>query len=131
MKRRTFLLTASTVALAAVTIPVVRYYNKRSKYYDPIVMPDELSRFCEEKTLREIGSSYRKLAPQEKNKTVLKQLILTDSDGKLMATNDTYTLLEFLDSKIHKDFADNSIYVINGWIISLTEARQCALLSLT
>jgi len=96
------------------------------------VIPDELSRFCDEKTLRDIGIKYRKAMPQEEGKAVLKKLLLTDLNGKAISEKtDTYTLIELLDTKIHNDFESNLIFIMDGWVIAQTEARQCALLSLT
>ena len=131
MKRRTFLLVTATAALAVISIPVIRYYNKKQKSYDPLIMPDELSRFCDIKTIREIGTRYRDLIPAENEKNKLKALLLTDHEGKLLTTSDNFSVSELLDKKIIKDFSEYKILVINGWVISTTEARQCALFSLT
>jgi hypothetical protein len=35
-----------------------------------------------------------------------------------------------ISSVIHDDFEKGRTVVLNGWILSLTEARQCALFSL-
>lgn len=132
MKRRTFLLSATAVTLAAVSVPAIQYIKGRSKHYDSLVIPDELSRFCDEKTLRAIGKSYRKAVPQEKDKATLKKLLLSNSNGKTFnEKTDSFELIEMLDTKIHDDFEKNSIFVLDGWIVAQTEARQCALLSLT
>ena len=130
MKRRTFLLTTAA-ALAVVSIPVVKYYSNRSKSYDPLIMPDELSHYCDEKTIREIGINYRKLVPEESEKKKLTELLLTDNNGKLTAASDKAQVIKLLDKKMLKDFNDYKIQVLNGWVISTTEARQCALFSLT
>ena len=132
MKRKTFLLTTAAATLAVIAIPVVRYYSEKSKLYDPLIMPDALSRFCDEKTIREIGISYRSMVSAENEKKKLTELLLTDYDGKVMDNSDKYKVIELLDSKVLKDFSDyNKIHVIKGWVISITEARQCALFSLT
>ena len=132
MKRKAFLLTTTVAALAVISIPVVRYYNKKSGLYDPLTMPDDLSRFCDEKTIREIGISYRKIVPAENEKKKLTELLLTDNDGNVIAGTDKFKVIELLDKKILKDFSDyNKILAIKGWVISITEARQCALFSLT
>lgn len=132
MKRRTFLLSATAVTLAAVSVPAIQYIKGRSKHYDSLVIPDELSRFCDEKTLRSIGKSYRKAMPQEKDKAILKKLLLTNSLGKTFnEKTDSFELIEMLDTKIQEDFQKNTIFVLDGWIVAQTEARQCALLSLT
>ena len=129
MKRRTFLLTAGVATLAIISVPVVKYYSKKS--YDPLVMPDELSHFCDEKTIRDIGVSYRNLMPQENEKKKLTELLLTGYDGKLTASSNKSRVIELLDKKIHEDFLGSKIQVLSGWVISTTEARQCALFSLT
>ena len=94
-------------------------------------MPDELSRFCDEKEIRAIGASYRNLVPQENEKNQLSALLLASDGGKAVAATDKYAVIELLDKKVQKDFNDYNLQVINGWVISTTEARQCALFSLT
>jgi len=131
MKRRTFLLATTVVTLGAVSIPVIKYYNNHSKSYDPLIMPDDMGRFCEEKAIRAIGIQYRKEVPAEDSKIKLKELLLTDDNGTLTSTDDKLVVLELMEKKILKDFADYKIHVLTGWVISATEARQCALFSLT
>jgi hypothetical protein len=131
MKRRTFILATTTVALGVISIPVIRYYNKRTKNYDPLIMPFELGRFCDEKAIRAIGDQYRKQVPRENDKTILKELLLSGNDGKRIPGTDKIALMELLDKKVYTDFADNKIHILTGWVISTTEARQCALFSLT
>ena len=129
MKRRTFLIT-TTAALAAASIPVARYYGNRKKSYPPLVMPEELGNFCEEKLIREMGSLYRKQVPQESEKAKLEQILLTDETGKLTVVSDNAAVAALLDKKIQDDFNSSRILVLSGWVISVTEARQCALFSL-
>lgn len=131
MKRKTFLIAATGTVLAAASVPAIWYYTKGTKKYDPLIMPDELGHFCDEKTIREIGLQYRKLMPQEGEKTKLQQILLTDSSGKLTPVSDKFMVMELLDKKILEDFKEYKIYILNGWVISETEARQCALFSLT
>jgi hypothetical protein len=128
MKRRTFLLTTAVATLAVISVPVVKYYSKKT--YDPLVMPDELSHFCDEKTIHEIGVGYRNLVPLENEKRKLTELLLTDYDGKLTVASNKSKVIELLDKKIHEDFLGSKIQVLSGWVISVTEARQCALFSL-
>lgn len=130
MKRRTFLIT-TTAALAAASVPVVRYYSTRKKNYHPLVMPEELGNFCEEKAIREIGDQYRKMAPQESDKVKLEQLLLTDETGKTITRSDKEAVSLLMEKKTLDDFNNFRIHVLNGWVISVTEARQCALFSLT
>lgn len=131
MKRRTFLLTTTAVTLGVISVPIIKYYNKHTKSYDPLIMPYDLSRFCDEKAIREIGIQYRKLVTPEDNKNILKEMLLANESGRLIETSDKLAVLELIDKKVRKDFSDHNIHVITGWVISTTEARQCALFSLT
>ncbi len=131
MKRRNFILVTTAAVLAVASVPAYRYYKKRSKFYNPLIMPDDLSRFCDEKTIREIGTTYRNIMPAENEKKKLTDLLLTGADGKLTGASDKDAVFELLDKKIRKDFNEYKLQVIKGWVISTTEARQCALFSLT
>jgi hypothetical protein len=35
-----------------------------------------------------------------------------------------------IDDTVHEDFAAGRTVVVDGWVLSVTEARQCALFSL-
>ena len=130
MKRRTFLIT-TTAALAVASVPVIRYYSNGKRSYHPLVMPEELGNFCDEKAIRDIGMQYRKLVPSESEKAKLEQILLTDEAGKTVPMSDKTAVSELLDKKIQNDFNNFNIQILNGWVISVTEARQCALFSLT
>jgi len=127
MKRRNFIISASVVT---VGLPVAYYIQKHKWNQDPVSMPELLGRFCEEKTLKQIGVKYRQLVPVENEKRKLTDLILTDINGKKIKTSDKLHTIELIDQKIHEEFAAYNIMIIDGWVITTTEARQCALLSL-
>lgn len=131
MKRKTFIVTTTVAALAIASVPVVKYYSNRRKTYPPLIMPDDLSRFCDEKTIREIGVEYRKSVPLENEKIKLEQILLADNTGKIIPTSDKLVVAELMDKKTLEDFKEFRIHTFKGWIISTTEARQCALFSLT
>lgn len=131
MKRRNFILISSAVVLAVASVPAYRYYKKKSKFYNPLVTPDDLGRFCDEGTIREIGLSYRNMVPAENAKKKLTDILLTGDDGKITGTSDNVAVYELIDKKIKRDFKEYQLQVIKGWVISTTEARQCALFSLT
>lgn len=129
MKRKTFILAASTVA---VGLPVAYYLKKnKGKITNPISTPGMLSIFCDEKTLRDIGNEYKKLAPQENTKQKLTDLLLSKEGVEKIKPSDARQIMALIDSKVNADFLMKNILIINGWVISVTEARQCALLSLT
>jgi hypothetical protein len=126
MKRRTFIITASSVAVA---LPVTYYVAKQKNQPNPLITPDLLGRFCDEKTLYAIGTSYRTLVPDENDKQKLMDLVLTDANGKKIKTSDRAGIEEMVNKKVHEDFVTHNTMIIKGWVISKTEARQCALFS--
>ena len=71
-------------------------------------MPEMLSALADKKTLREIGREYLTKFPAEKNQ--LQDLISREN--------------------VQNDFSKGNVVVIQGWVLSVTEARQCALLTL-
>lgn len=108
------------------------YYLQRHKFKkDPLTTPEFLSRVCDSKQLKDIGTKYMSLVPEENKKQKLTTLLLTDATGVKLNSSDKIEIAEFVDKKIHEEFSAYQIMVINGWVISITEARQCALFSLT
>lgn len=71
------------------------------------------------------------MTPAENEKKKLKDLLLTGDDGKQTKESDNEAVFELIDKKVRKDFKEDKLQVIKGWVISTTEARQCALFSLT
>lgn len=124
MKRRTFVIAACA---AVVTIPVLNY-SWSYLHEPPIYYPNELGRVCDENSIREIGKKYRNLFPGENLKQKLTDLIMNGfSQGK--GGSDRSLVHKFLDQKIYDDFLGYKTVVIEGWVISITEGRQCALYS--
>lgn len=130
MKRRTFIVTAITVA-AVASVPVIGNLYRRSRTGDPLLRPDVLSRFCDKETITEIGNHYLSCAPSEARKEKLRKLILTDDAGRKATSSDASSVYDWVNQRIRDDFSAKRTTIIDGWIISITEARQCALLSLT
>jgi hypothetical protein len=128
MKRKNFIITAS---LLAVGLPVAYYVKKHNSQPNPLITPDLLSRFCDDMVLKAMGTNYRSLIPEEDGQQKLTDLILTDADGKKVKPSDWTAVEKLIAKKSGEDFSSNKTIVLQGWVISLTEARQCALLSLT
>ena len=82
--------------------------------------------------MREIGASYREKFNNENHEKQLINILLTDSTNKVVSvTSEEAVINSLLDQKIQKDFETGNTVIIKGWILSVTEARQCALFSLT
>ena len=128
MKRRTFIATAT---ITAIGLPVAYYVKKRFSKGDPLTTAEMLSHFCDESALKEIGAAYRILVPAENEKQKLTDIILTDTSGQKVKASDWQAVEEIVAKKIHNDFMSQELIIVKGWVISKTEARQCALFSLT
>ena len=124
MERRNFIILA-TAGAAAVAAPIW-YYNYSSIDYDKsLTKPLLLSKIWDTETIIEIGQLYQKKYPNENNEGKLVKLL---SDGISTENGSTDASIA---RRIKEDFKTGSIVTIDGWILSTTEGRQCALYSLT
>jgi len=129
MRRRTFVW-LSILAGISIAMPVFikTRLNARRK---PLIIPDVLSHFCDEETIREIGLNYRSRFPAENSRKKLIELLLPgNKESKSSASEGNFDGDE-LKKHIINEFHSNEIILINGWVLTATEARQCALLSFT
>jgi hypothetical protein len=69
--------------------------------------------------VREIGVQYRRLVPAENDGIRLRAAILAGG-GRAPS----------LAARVRSDFDAGRTVLLNGWVLSATEARQCALFSL-
>jgi hypothetical protein len=76
----------------------------------------------------EIGSSYRKAVPSENSEAVLRAAI-AGSRPKTRSLSSIWS--DPIERQVQEDFATGRTVIVNGWVLSATEARQCALFSLT
>jgi hypothetical protein len=61
-------------------------------------------------------------------------LLLATPDGKPHPSNvaiDSTRVLRQLDAAVRDDYTAGRVLTLRGWVLSLTEARQCALYSLS
>ncbi|GAB5554552.1 MAG: hypothetical protein Sapg2KO_41430 [Saprospiraceae bacterium] len=123
MKRRMFLPLAG-LGITAIALPTW-YYQSRVPSYDPLISePELLSYIWDSETIREIGEQYLKNAPKERSKRKLVSELSNNISEDLPT-------IETLRQSITKDYKDGNTIMLDGWILSKTEARQCALFSLT
>jgi hypothetical protein len=122
MKRRDFI-TMGTVGLTATLIPSACYYFRDTSYGPSLAQPQSLALIWDKETIIAIGNDYRLRVPDEKSESELVEELLRDAPDDVKALN------SFIEMKIKNDFEKNNTVNVNGWILSTTEARQCALLS--
>ena len=93
--------------------------------------PRILGSFCNDEDIREIGMDYRKRVPDEAEKQKLVDLLLKNDSGNKINSTDKEAVSDWLDKKTDQEFKADSTMVVAGWVVSVTEARQCALYSLS
>jgi len=94
---------------------------------DAEAQPLFFSHLVDAKTITEAGKAYRTANPKEDDKNALKTLLLTTNG--LSPSSDDKAIRTMLDSSVNNDFKTGKVTTVNGWVLSLTEARQCALFS--
>lgn len=130
MNRRTFI-SLSAVTATAIAVPYF-YCRSRSTLEEILRYPPSLAESLDEKTLYEMGVGYRQLFPEENEPGRLKALLLQDEQGQPVSPEGRLPDIEdLLEQKTIRDFATGHTIIVNGWVLSRTEARQCALYSLS
>jgi hypothetical protein len=130
MNRRIFIkLTLGGVG--AATLPFLHCRDSGSSI-KLLYRPDFLSQICDEKMIIDIGIAYRKMYPKLDNKDKLvKQLMKNESGEDIKTTKDSDENEKILEEKIISDFKQLNTVIVKGWVLSVTEAQQCALFTLT
>lgn len=121
MKRRQFIGLAAAGA-AGLILPATARASESP--FPASANPCLLDVLHDESVVRDIGLCYREMTPDEDNARVLAEAILAEPGSVSEA------LGARLDQQVRQDFAGGRTVKVNGWILSVTEARQCALYSL-
>jgi hypothetical protein len=128
MKRRSFILLTGSGILGA-TVPVVYRWMNLSDWGSPYAQPRLLSLVTTRRNIKSLGKQYVQLFPQESNYNLLFNLLSDSKQGSKRITHESNVnaILSIMDRKIKADFYNDRTLVLNGWVLSVTEARQCAL----
>ncbi len=129
MKRRDFI-GAAIAAAVVIAVPAVFTSCRRNGRKDPLNMPYVLGEFCDENEINELGIRYRFQVPAESTKEKLTELLLANSNNKMNESLNNSEIDELLNRQIQEEFSAYKTIIVNGWVITPTEARQCALFSL-
>jgi hypothetical protein len=131
MKRREFIGIAA-VGAAGVVLPSSSVAD--GSHASPFAHPRLLEIIKDERLVADLGEIYRGVAGNEDNASALTAAILQDvhlePHAPLLAALDESMLRQRLDRVVQHDFSTGRTVMLRGWILSLTEARQCALFSL-
>jgi len=130
MKRRSFI-RLSVLTAATVTIPFAGCNTSDAELDKKLTVPQTLAQLLDNKSIKSIGKIYGMKYPRDYSLGTLEKQLKENSGGGLLSskTPEKY-LYAVLNKKIQNDFETGNTMVLNGWILSVTEARQCALFSL-
>ena len=132
MKRKTFILTASAAVTGAAFGGFALYKLHKEKLKKrPLIYPYILSSFCDEEIFRNIGNSYRAIVPTENSSQKLLSLLTNGLKNSEISSADHSILVKQIELNVEQDFKEDKTITLLGWILSKTEARQCALFSLS
>lgn len=123
MDRKKFILLTG-LGVSAVAIPTWYFSSRYFEYDKSISEPVFLSHIWDNSTINEIGKEYRNQFSQEKYERDLVDILSNN-----MEVNSVTTPI-MLQEQITEDYQKGNTVMIDGWILSKTEARQCALFSL-
>jgi hypothetical protein len=123
MERRLFVKLSAFTALA-LTLPLAQSCSNGSKEM-AVAQPLLFSHIVDAATITEAGMAYRKTHAAEDNRERLSQLLL--GKNAALGKDEIETML---DRQVTADFKQGNTLVVKGWVMSLTEARQCALYSI-
>jgi len=118
MKRRNFIY-LSIAGAGAMMAPSCKH-NTPTAFSRPLF----LSTVTDGQTLKHIGNSYRTKTPAEAKEGRLIELLTTG------LPQGAHEQARQLDSLVKQDYAAGRTVIIDGWVLSLTEARQCAVFSM-
>ena len=123
MKRRNSIIAGSAVTVA-ISIPSICYFVNDDAYDAIIAEPVSLSMILDTQSISALGEQYRRRTPQEDSE---RRLVRSIMKGKAGTGKE---LMNELDETIKSEFGSGQTVIIDGWILSVTEARQCALFSI-
>ena len=126
MQRRIFI-KLSAYGTAALSIPLLNSCSE-PLINKAVAEPRFLSHIFDIKTMIEAGQAYIKQVPGEGNKNKLTKLL--SEDIPVTGSINTDFIHTYMDNKVRQDFQAGKTIIVDGWILSVTEARQCALFSL-
>lgn len=123
MERRAFVRLSAYTALA-LALPFADGC-KTNPNDVPWSQPLFFSHITDIKTIDEAGKAYRKMVSDENDKGKLTTLLTAQNT---ITSKDA--IQASLDNRVKQDFKTGKTLTVSGWVLSVTEARQCALFSI-
>jgi hypothetical protein len=70
--------------------------------------------------------------PAEASMSALNDFLFVDAAGNTFSSSiEKSSITTLLEEKIVRDFAESRTVIVDGWVLSVTEARQCAAYSIS
>jgi hypothetical protein len=123
MKRREFIGMAAAGAASVVWTATVGATDLNP--LDVLATPHVLGVLRDRQLVHELGQQYRSITPHEDSERALTEAIMGDLDAEAGIPLDARIV-----QRVAADFSAGLTVTLNGWVLSITEARQCALFSL-
>ena len=98
------------------------YWGARNNNRNSLIRPAVLGRICDRETLIDIGLQYMDKSG-ETDALRLEEMIIAELPPIRLNQEAQ------LQKKIAAEYRSGETVVLNGWMMSVTEARQCALLA--
>ena len=131
MQRRTFV-ELTSMAVASTFLPFFGCSSPDSVLQRKLSLPTTLATINDPATIAEVGKAYMVQVPGENNpESLIDQLMISSNGDIIPETADSLSLQKMMSEKVQVDFDNGETVVVRGWVLSRTEARQCALFSLT
>ena len=124
MDRRNFSI-VSALTIVGIFIPTYGCISEKSRTTEMLRSPRSLLSIMDTDELDKLGTEYLIKFPFESEEDVLLKLIFAKYPDEISALK----LESLIKEKIEIDFETNNVVILNGWILSKTEARMCALYS--
>lgn len=128
MNRKRFLLVSALVAAASASRWMFLDSSNPAPPDHALLRPDFLSRVLTDSELHRVGLLYRAAYPRENSIHVMVNRLLDARSPAAAAAGPA--LAGHLARQIAADFAAGRTVILDGWVLALTEARQCALFSM-
>lgn len=127
MKRRMAVKGIVAIATSSVALTTLACAESTSYALRALAQPQLLALLGADET-RAVGQRYLALTPNERDAVTLRRAIEASARR---TTRFPWQPLPEVATLITDDFAHDRVVYPNGWVLSITEARQCALFALS
>jgi hypothetical protein len=129
MNRRDFLFYAAAGS-AALSLPAATLTGASSRRLTPLARPRTIQTIGRAPLVYRLGRTYRARWPDENDPNVLASAIRGEDPASASSPVAGSDLDAQIDRRIQQDFEAGRTVQLEGWILSVTEVRQCALYSI-